>query len=115
MQVYSQKSTRTTLPRSASAVSGVEFTQRSTLKAGSLPAAPTTHDAATTPKNKRGRTVSHRDSRSMPYTARVTQTQSGLTLMSLSLNRNAGVDRASRGPIYGSSSKHEQDQRSNRP
>ena len=36
MQVYSQKSTSTTLPRSASGVSGGEFTQRSTLKAGSF-------------------------------------------------------------------------------
>src|SRR5262245_8714214 len=34
MQVYSQKSTRTTLPRSISAVSGVEFTQRWTVTAG---------------------------------------------------------------------------------
>src|SRR5262245_9452173 len=34
MQVYSQKSTKTTLPRSMSAVRGVEFTQRSTSKAG---------------------------------------------------------------------------------
>src|SRR3954469_24531834 len=40
MQVYSQKSTRTTLPRSASAVSGAEFTQRSGLNAGSLFVAP---------------------------------------------------------------------------
>ena len=48
-QVYSQKSTSTTLPRSASAVSGAEFTQRSALKAGSLlaaPARPSTGDDA---------------------------------------------------------------------
>src|SRR6476620_1315230 len=57
MQVYSQTSTRTTLPRNASAVSGVEFTQRSTLNGGNLPAAPTRHDAATSPKNNRGRTA----------------------------------------------------------
>ena len=46
MQVYSQKSTSTTLPRSASGVSGTEFTQRSALKAGSLPAALAMHDVA---------------------------------------------------------------------
>src|SRR5262249_6339618 len=39
MHVYSQMSTRTTLPRSASAVSGGEFTQRSTLNAGNPTAA----------------------------------------------------------------------------
>jgi len=38
-------------------VSGAEFTQRSTVKAGNLPAAPTMHEPATTPTNKSGRTV----------------------------------------------------------
>src|SRR5687768_4736461 len=49
MQVYSQKSTRTTLPRSASAVSGAEFTQRSGLNAGSLFAAPAKLEPTTIP------------------------------------------------------------------
>src|SRR4051794_30337432 len=55
MQVYSQKSTRTTLPRSASAVSGAEFTQRSGLNAGSLFAAPAKLEPTTMPakRNKR--------------------------------------------------------------
>src|SRR5688572_8485298 len=57
MQVYSQTSTSTTLPRSAAAVSGAEFTQRSTLKTGTLAVAPTRHEPATTPKNRSGRMV----------------------------------------------------------
>ena len=52
MQVYSQKSTSTTLPRNPSAVSGAEFTQRSALSAGSLFAAPAKLDAATKPTKK---------------------------------------------------------------
>src|SRR5262245_13912189 len=39
MQVYSQKSTRTTLPLSMAGVSGAAFTQRSTVKVGMSPAA----------------------------------------------------------------------------
>src|SRR5688572_28622141 len=57
MQVYSQTSTSTTLPRSPAAVSGAEFTQRSAVKAGNLPAAPTRHEPARTPKNRSGRMV----------------------------------------------------------
>src|SRR5689334_19790127 len=60
MHVYSQKSTRTTLPRSVSAVRGGEFTQRSTVNGGRSPAAP--GDAAprapapkAAPSNTKGR------------------------------------------------------------
>src|SRR4051812_31842633 len=51
MQVYSQMSTSTTLPRSASGVSGAEFTQRSGLSAGSSVAAPARPEPAITTNN----------------------------------------------------------------
>jgi hypothetical protein len=54
-QVYSQKSTRTTLPRSMSAVSGAEFTQRSTLKADTSLAALAAPAAMATPRNTKDR------------------------------------------------------------
>src|SRR4051794_8620239 len=49
MQVYSQTSTSTTLPRSPSAVSGPELTQRSALSVGNLLAAPTRLEPTTMP------------------------------------------------------------------
>lgn len=55
MQVYSQTSTSTTLPRSPSAVSGAEFTQRSALSVGSLFAAPTRLEPATMTVRRIGR------------------------------------------------------------
>src|SRR4051812_47381062 len=54
MQVYSQKSTRTTLPRSASAVSGVEFTQRCASRAGMSLAARAGPAAAVAPTKSKG-------------------------------------------------------------
>src|SRR6266571_8438421 len=49
--VYSQKSTSTTFPRNASALSGGELTHRCARNDGKLLAAPATHDAATTPRH----------------------------------------------------------------
>src|SRR5688572_30941748 len=57
MQVYSQMSTSTTLPRSPSGVSGAEFTQRSALSAGSRLAAPARHEPATMLATRSGRMV----------------------------------------------------------
>src|SRR5262252_1496366 len=48
--VYSQKSTSTTFPRNASAVSGAEFTQRSAFSDGRLLAAVARDETATTPR-----------------------------------------------------------------
>ena len=57
MQVYSQKSTSTTLPRSPAAVSGAEFTQRSGLNAGSLFAAPAKLEPTTMPAKMSGKVI----------------------------------------------------------
>src|SRR4051812_1218364 len=50
-QVYSQKSTSTTFPRSATGVSAGEFTQRSAFSEGSVLSAITRHDAAAKPSS----------------------------------------------------------------
>src|SRR6266850_5868522 len=55
MQVYSQKSTSTTFPRNASAVSGGELTHRCALNDGKLLAALARHEAAITPRHRIGR------------------------------------------------------------
>src|SRR6266850_4343732 len=54
-QVYSQKSTSTTFPRNASAVSGGELTHRCAFNDGKLLAALARHEAATTPRHSMGR------------------------------------------------------------
>src|SRR6476646_10898952 len=54
-QVYSQKSTSTTLPRRASDVSGGEFTHRSAFIDGRLLAALARQEAAMTPSQIKGR------------------------------------------------------------
>src|SRR5262245_12439303 len=55
MQVYSQTSTRTTLPRSMSGVSAGEFTQRSTVKAGMSRVVPAAPAPIATARNTKGR------------------------------------------------------------
>src|SRR5688500_6051638 len=57
MQVYSQTSTSTTLPRSPSGVSGAEFTHRCALSAGSRLAAPDRDEPATMLATRSGRMV----------------------------------------------------------
>src|SRR5918992_2545986 len=57
MQVYSQTSTSTTLPRSPSGVSGAEFTHRCAWSAGSRLAAPARHAPATMLATRSGRIV----------------------------------------------------------
>src|SRR5215217_9593381 len=57
IQVYSQTSTSTALPRSPSGVSGPEFTHRCALSAGSRLTAPARHEPATMPAVRSGRMV----------------------------------------------------------
>jgi hypothetical protein len=61
MQVSSQTSTSTTLPRSPSGVSGAVFTHRSALSAGSRLAAPARHEPATSAGDDERQDGSHKE------------------------------------------------------